>query len=786
MSRAATRRVSRPPARRRGTWLTRFLASPLWKEVRTLALLAFGALLLVSLLTYHPGDPAPIFGTEGGVPDTRNAAGPVGAFLAAASFQMVGVAAYLLPVLTLFLGLNRWAPFGEDWHASRTLGTALLLWAATGLLHLWFAPAGPLSSPSPGGMLGAVTGSWLAARLHGVGASIVLVSLLALSLLFTTRLTLQSAVSHTVRTATAAFTWSRSGFAALVVLGQQWNRRSRSSRRGAGRPRSRRPVSPPVVNQAGDDGGAGAPGPDTAPEPSPALPPVEPVAAAPRARESRAADQPSSGDRPDSFILPSLSLLNQPDVEHPVDEQELVETARLLTSKLREFDMGGSVTAIHPGPVITTFEFKPDAGIKYSRITNLVDDLSLAMKAESVRIERLAGRATIGIEVPNRHRELIPIRDLLDSDVFRTARGGLPLAIGKTIDGQPYATELEKMPHLLIAGATGTGKSVALNAMITSILFRATPAEVKFIFIDPKMLELGVYEDLPHLICPVVTDASRAARALRWATLEMTRRYAMLFGHGVRNVEQYNRMVRGASAEEPATDEKGEPLQPLAYIVIVIDELADLMMVSSKEVEAAVQRLAQMARAVGIHLIVTTQRPSVDVLTGVIKANFPCRIAFRVSSRTDSNVILDRKGAERLLGLGDMLFLPPGASRLVRIHGALVEEAEVRRITAFLRRQARPVYNDEVLKEEEEGTGPGGMAALRRDELYEQAARLVVTMGQASVPNLQRRLSLGYARAARLMDALEAEGIVGPPEGSKPRQILVPPDYFEQLEDRPG
>ena len=516
----------------------------------------------------------------------------------------------------------------------------------------------------------------------------------------------------------------------------------------------------------------------------PALPRVEPPP--PRAAEPEPfeAEQLAFSDLPDDFALPPTSLLRELDDVHPVDEEELVETARLLTAKLQEFGVGGSVVAIHPGPVITTYEFKPDAGVKYSRITNLVDDLSLAMKAESVRIERMIGRATVGVEVPNRHRELISIRDLLESETFRNVRGRLPLALGKTMDGQLYSTPLERMPHLLIAGATGAGKSVALNAMITSILFRVTPAEVKFIFIDPKMLELGIYEDIPHLICPVVTDPSRAARSLKWACREMTRRYETMFGHGVRNLEQYNRLARGASEEGPATDESGEPLQPLPYIVIVIDELADLMMVSSKEVEAAIQRLAQMARAVGIHLIVATQRPSVDVLTGIIKANFPCRIAFRVASRTDSNVILDQKGAERLLGLGDMLFLPPGASRLIRIHGALVEEAEVRRVAAFLRDQARPVFNEDVLKDEEEGVGPGGIpTGQKKDVLFDQAARLVVSMGQASVSHLQRRLSLGYARAARLMDALEAEGIVGPPVGSKPRQVLVPPDYFDQLEE---
>ncbi|MCZ6833065.1 MAG: DNA translocase FtsK, partial [Acidobacteria bacterium] len=490
------------------------------------------------------------------------------------------------------------------------------------------------------------------------------------------------------------------------------------------------------------------------------------------------------------YSFPPLTLLASPEEQFPVDEAELKDRARQLTEKFQEFGIGGEVMSIHPGPVITTFEFKPEAGIKVSKVTSMVDDLSMALRAESIRVERLAGKSTIGIEVPNNQRETIRIREILEDPAFTESPARLPLALGKGIDGKPCIAALEQMPHLLIAGATGSGKSVALNSMIASILFRAAPDEVKFIFIDPKMLELGIYEDIPHLICPVVTDAGRAARVLRWAVAEMTRRYALLFKFGVRNLEQYNRMVSGAGEEglRPAgkngeEDPAAEPATKQPYLVIVIDELADLMMASSREVEASIQRLAQMARAVGIHLIVATQRPSVDVLTGVIKANFPCRMAFRVASRTDSTVILDQKGAERLLGMGDMLFLPPGAATLQRVHGALLEEAEALRLIAYLKNQGKPVYNEEILKEEEEGTGPDGLPTLERDEMFEKAARLVVSMGQASVSNLQRRLALGYARAARLMDSLEAEGIVGPPEGSKPRQVLVPPDYFEQVDN---
>jgi S-DNA-T family DNA segregation ATPase FtsK/SpoIIIE len=664
------------------------------------------------------------------------------------------------------------------------LGMGLLLWTGAALLHLVpGSESSPVGRPA-GGLLGSITASGLVGMVGAAGAGIVLITLLLLALIFSTRLSLQStagSLGRRVKTAGAQgrLTWAR--------LREQRRRRQiqrqavrRQLNKESQAPRPTPERAPIVLRDTDQPAGQtpSAPAPQAAP-----LPPRRQAAAQP---ERQLTLPNPAGD----FSLPPLTLLAHPEEQFPVDEAELKERARQLTEKLLEFGIGGEVMSIHPGPVITTYEFKPEAGIKVSKVTNLVDDLSMALRADSIRVERLAGKATIGIEVPNNQRETIRIREILEAPVFRESPARLPLALGKGIDGKPCTAALEKMPHLLIAGATGSGKSVALNSMIASILFRATPDEVKFIFIDPKMLELGIYEDIPHLICPVVTDASRASRVLRWAVAEMTRRYELLFKFGVRNLEQYNRMIRGAGAQglrpvgkDGEEDMAAEPASKQPYLVIVIDELADLMMTSSKEVEASIQRLAQMARAVGIHLIVATQRPSVDVLTGVIKANFPCRMAFRVSSRTDSNVILDQKGAERLLGMGDMLFLPPGAATLQRVHGALLEEPEALRLIAYLKKQGKPVYNEEILKEEDEATGPGGLPVLERDEMFEKAARLVVSMGQASVSNLQRRLALGYARAARLMDSLEAEGIVGPPEGSKPRQVLVPDDYFEEVDN---
>jgi S-DNA-T family DNA segregation ATPase FtsK/SpoIIIE len=463
-----------------------------------------------------------------------------------------------------------------------------------------------------------------------------------------------------------------------------------------------------------------------------------------------------------------------------------MERARMISDKCAEFDVNGGITQIHPGPVVTTFEFKPDAGIKYSRITGLVDDLCLGIKAESIRIDRIPGKATVGIEVPNSQRELIMLRELVESDTFRKSPSRLTLALGKLINGSPFVTDLVRMPHLLIAGATGSGKSVALNCMITSILYKATPEEVRFIFIDPKRLELGLYADIPHLLTPIVTDAGEAANALRWATSEMESRYKKLALRGVRNIDQYNNLLRGAGTQLSLLDDKepeGELEKPLSYLVLVIDELADLMMVSSREVEESISRLAAMARAVGIHLILATQRPSVDVITGIIKANFPCRIAFKVASKVDSRTIIDCNGAEQLLGNGDMLFIPPGTARLTRIHGAYVSEKEAQAIVENLRKQGKPTYDESVLsygQEEVDETGnpidPGA-----QDSLYKDAVRVVVGEGRASTSLLQRRLSIGYGRAAKLIDMMFHNNIVGPADGSKPREVLVGLDFLDRL-----
>jgi S-DNA-T family DNA segregation ATPase FtsK/SpoIIIE len=471
------------------------------------------------------------------------------------------------------------------------------------------------------------------------------------------------------------------------------------------------------------------------------------------------------------YRMPEVEFLNPPPPHSEQADEELLGLATRLAEKCKEFNVTGQIKHICPGPVVTTYEFKPDPGVKYSRVTGLVDDLCLALKAESIRIDRMPGKPHVGIEVPNPVRETIHLREVLESRSFSDSPSKLTIALGKTIDGLNYVADLAKMPHLLIAGATGAGKSVGVNSLIVSILYKARPDEVKFILIDPKRLELGLYEDIPHLATPIITDPKRAAISLKWAVAEMERRYKELAGWGVRNIDGFNSEVLRRNLVKDYDETTNEPHKTLPYIVIIIDELADLMMVSGHEVEESITRLAQMARAVGIHLVLATQRPSVDVITGLIKANFPSRISFRVSSKVDSRTIIDANGAEQLLGRGDMLFLPPGTSRLIRVHGAYVDEAEIGRIVSHIKAQGAPAYDETITQSEEEAMGLDG-AGGERDELFEDALRICVEMKRASTSVLQRRLRIGYGRAAAILDMMEREGFIGQADGARPRPVL--------------
>ena len=506
--------------------------------------------------------------------------------------------------------------------------------------------------------------------------------------------------------------------------------------------------------------------------------PPEPAAAAPARASAPAAERTRTSA---NYHFPPTSFLNEPEPRSAHDAAELKEIAVNIKSKFEEFNVLGNVTQINPGPVVTTFEFKPEAGIKYSRITTLTEDLCLGLQAESILIERIPGKPTVGIEVPNTRRELISLRQILESDEFQHSPSKLTIAMGKDISGRIKVASLETMPHLLIAGSTGSGKSVMLNSLIMSVLFKATPEDVRMILIDPKRVEMGPYEDIPHLLTPVITDPRKATIALRNAVLEMERRLKLLASQGVRNIEQFNKKVRLALSQprslftEDEAAMEAEQLLPLPFILIVIDELADLMMLERGGVEESITRLAQMARAVGMHLVVATQRPSVDVITGLIKANFPARMSFRVATRVDSRTILDVMGADHLLGKGDMLFLPPGSARLVRVHAAYVSETETADVTNHWKKQARPEYDNSFLiaPPEEGEEGDADDFADFNDPAYEDAVRVVCEVGKASTSTLQRRLRLGYGRAARILDKMQHDGIIGPPDGSRAREVQI-------------
>ena len=531
-----------------------------------------------------------------------------------------------------------------------------------------------------------------------------------------------------------------------------------------------------------------------APEPPRNVVPFPTAEAAPA---PRAPQEISFGKRADSdlkpvtitpksvrgYKLPPSTLLHRSEETTIVREEALREEARVLVEKCAEFDVNGQVTQINPGPVVTTFEFRPEAGVKYSRVTGLADDLCLAMAAESILIERMAGKSTVGIQVPNTDRETIWLRDVIESENFTHSKNRLSLAMGKDINGRIVTADLAAMPHVLIAGSTGSGKSVAINAMIMSVLFKSTPEQVRLILVDPKRVELGMYEGIPHLFTPIITEPKLAANALRNAVREMERRLKLLASRSVRNIDQYNKLFENGT---PSMFEDAEEQEPLPYIIIIIDELADLMMLDKANVEEAITRLAQMARAVGIHLVLATQRPSVDVITGLIKANVPTRISFRLATKVDSRTIIDANGAESLLGRGDMLYLPPGTSRVQRVHAPFVTEKEITAVTSFWKEQGEAEYVHGFLEGPKDDKGrdldSNTDAEGGNDELYDDAVRLVLEFGKASTSLIQRRLRVGYGRAAHLIDMMEGDGIVGPADGSKPREILKPASWLNEVD----
>jgi S-DNA-T family DNA segregation ATPase FtsK/SpoIIIE len=751
-------------------------------EVIGVAFFALALLWLIALATHEPTDPVWFF-TTGTGDSPANFAGRFGAFLAEISFQLLGYGAALVPAIVAAAGWHYFWCRALDAVYTKAVGVGLFVACSTAFLSLVFGSSEfDNSTFQAGGLAGNWLGTMLADYLNRTGSVVVLLAIMVLSMILSTHISLGRTFAKMGRASRKLSTI----VTGRVYLWLDTRRRARQRREviakhgngdvalpakvmGVG-PAMVRPKRPRPIERA-----AGEP---------PGSPTHFPVVAPPRALETPKLPLPEPAPvrapaerRPGEFTVPPSALLDAAKVEQKIDERELMESARQLEEKCREFSVEGQVAQIHPGPVVTTYEFKPEAGVKYSKITSLSDDLCLAMEAESVLIDRIPGKSTVGIQIPNLNREAISLRELLESDPYQRSNSKLTLALGKTIHGEPYVADLAAMPHLLIAGSTGTGKSVSMNSMLTSILYRATPDDVRLIMIDPKRLELGMYEEIPHLLTPVVVDPKKAANALRWAVREMEERYKTLAAEGVRNIEQYNRNVRLAKEEHSGDPEVPKPLP---FIVVLIDELADLMMVASNEVEESIARLAQMARAVGIHLILATQRPSVDVITGLIKANMPSRISFRVSSKIDSRTILDGNGAEQLLGRGDMLFLPPTSSRCIRLHGPYISEQETARLASFLRKQGSPVFDDTITADPDK-SGPGGLE-FEKDDLYDDAARIVVDSGQVSISYLQRKLRVGFSRAARLVDMMEAEGLVSSGAAGKPREVLVDRGYFEEVD----
>jgi S-DNA-T family DNA segregation ATPase FtsK/SpoIIIE len=784
-------------------------------EVTGFLFLAAGLLFLLSLASFHAQDSS--WDTVSAAAKPGNLVGPVGAYASDLFLQSFGLAAFLFPVLIFALGW-KWIRSEVVLAPSiKLFGSAALVLSACGaaaLLPDWRLFNGTVLL---GGTMGYLIADSLKRALNPAGTAVVLFTALVVSTYLVSTFTLARLQG-----------WFSPLLAVIARIKNNW-RLAREARRekylqaaearrqqryeeetaALAEPalpdpsqtrRTRRQVPPPVTETLPWDD----PEPITAEMEAPAQHIPDTIEEIPICRLADEPPAPASlsefpfsapikrdlaPKRSTIYRLPSTDLLNEIPVRSAFDEQELKNTASAIKAKFEEFNVFGSVVQINPGPVVTTFEFKPEAGIKYTRITTLSEDLCLCLQAESILIERIPGKPTIGIEVPNVKREVISLRAVIESEEFQESNSFLTISMGKDINGRIKVAALESMPHALIAGSTGSGKSVMINSLIMSILYKSTPDEVRMIMVDPKRVELGMYEGIPHLLTPVITDPKKATNALRNAVLEMERRLRLLAEQGARNIDQYNKKIRKMQAEPRSLFEDEEPkieeLAPLPYILILIDELADLMMLEGRNVEESVTRLAQMARAVGMHLVLATQRPSVDVITGIIKANFPARISFRVATRVDSRTILDGMGAEHLLGKGDMLFLPPGSSRFTRVHGAFVTESEINGVVDFWKAQAKPEYDRSFLiapPSEEGDVDVEEGAPGDQDAMYEEALRVVLEMGKASTSTLQRRLRLGYGRAARILDMMHRDGIIGPPDGSKPREVLKRPDWLREVD----
>jgi S-DNA-T family DNA segregation ATPase FtsK/SpoIIIE len=738
------------------------------KEITGIITLTLALFILLCLVSYKPTDPS-FTHYVAGKAAIKNLGGFVGAYISDSLLKLLGISAYWLPIVLILISfkllLNR---IFQNVFAF-TIGFIGLVFSTSALFANNYDRISILGvNLKPGGLLGTFSSGLMQSYFNHIGTYILLFLILVVSIMITLDLSL---VSLTVK----FFRLLKSASVKLkIFLLIRIERLKRKRKLSKGEKRKATKKVPVIKDEASR--------------------------AEERTRRKMAEQIPFEFIHPEGvYSLPPLTILDNAERKDTrVKRESLIMNSRLLEKKLADFGVEGKVTEVRPGPVIAMYELEPAPGVKINKITNLSDDLALALKAQSIRIVApIPGKSVIGIEIPNHEREPVHLKDVLDNEVFLKSKYKLPIALGVDIIGNPFITDLVRMPHLLIAGTTGSGKSVSLNAMICSILLKAAPDEVKFLMIDPKRLELSAYEGIPHLLHPVVVNPKKASQVLNWLVEEMERRYKLIADAGVKSIERYNKLVeKGLSTkdklpqlmEEKTAEDKstaaGSPDQSfvkqqeaqeipsiLPYIVIVIDELADLMMVAQRNVEESLARLAQMARAAGIHLILATQRPSVDVITGVIKANFPTRISFQVSSKVDSRTILDQLGAEKLLGAGDMLFIPPGTSKISRIHGPYVSDNEIDRIVEFIKKQGSPLYDESISEytpESKEGLKPE-----EYDEKYDAAVELVCDLGQASISLIQRYMKIGYNRAARIIDRMEAEGVVGPSDGVKPRKVLA-------------
>jgi S-DNA-T family DNA segregation ATPase FtsK/SpoIIIE len=741
-------------------------AHPLARRLREAGLILATALslfLVIALVSFHPNDPG--WSHTGSGDAIHNQGGVVGAWLADILLYLFGNLAYLFPVM---LGFSAWrllrARSGavDYFHlTTRAIGLLLFVGAGCGLAWLYFHSGLPHSA---GGVLGDLVGAGAVRLLSSSGGTLFLLALLLIGITLYTGLSWLSVMDITGDYTLRLWEWSSEWAQWLAETAR--GRRARREREASVRSQQQRKRSRPK------------------PKIEPRISTLEIGERAEQERQHNLFQAQAGG------VLPPLGLLDPPRSGDGAYTEEVLEAmSRQVELKLRDFGVEVEVVAVHPGPVITRFEVQPAPGVKVNQISNLSKDLARALSTVSVRVvDIIPGKTVIGLEIPNEYRELVALSEILNSKGFQSSSSPLTLGLGKDIGGAPVVVDLARMPHLLVAGTTGSGKSVALNAMILSLLYKAEIDAVRLILIDPKMLELSVYEGIPGLLTPVVTDMKEAANALRWCVAEMERRYQLMAALGVRNISGYNRKVREAAdkgkpipdpfAQRLDEDTPPPGLEPLPFVVVVVDELADMMMTVGKKVEELIARLAQKARAAGIHLILATQRPSVDVITGLIKANIPCRIAFQVSSKVDSRTILDQMGAEALLGHGDMLYLAAGTGLPTRVHGAFVSDQEVHRVVEFLKQSGTPDYNEEVLE------GPAEQAAEDFfgmdsgddiDELYDQAVRIVTETRRASISGVQRRLKIGYNRAARMIEEMERSGIVGELQSNGSREVLAPP-----------